>query len=157
MVEPRGVRIGELLVEQGVLSEMQVAEILDEQKSSGRPFGDIAERMFDVTPDAIEQAWVQQYITLGTEVDLESQEFDIEVLRLINRRQAWQFRMLPIGRKGGELVAATCHARLPRAVNFAWHSLNEPVYFLIAQRPQLESFLMTHYPFPGVLELPLAV
>ena len=152
----RGIRIGELLVAQGVLTRDQVDAILSEQRRAGRPFGDLAERMFNVTSDAVEQAWIDQYLTLNTEVDLATQRIDMQILKVLNRRQAWQFRMLPIRRDRNELVAATCRQRLPRAVNFAWRRLGEPVYFLIASRPQLEEFLMEHYPWPGAGELPMA-
>lgn len=151
-----GVRMGELLVQQGVLSQQQVEDILAEQKRIGRPFGDLAERMFGVSPDAVEQAWVDQYVTLSTQIDLEKQRIDIRVLKSINRRQAWQFRMLPLRREEDELVAATCADHLRRAVNFAWRRLDEPIYFLIASRPQLEEFLMDHFPWPSALKLPAA-
>src|SRR5687768_14254339 len=39
-----GIQIGQLLVEQGVLTEAQVQHILKVQKVSHRPFGDLAER-----------------------------------------------------------------------------------------------------------------
>ena len=152
----RGVRIGELLVRQGVLTPEQVEQIVAEQKRSARPFGDLAERMFDVSPDAVEQAWVDQYVGLSDVVDLEKQRVDIRVLKSINRRQAWQFRMLPLRREDDEMVAATCADHLKRAVNFAWRRLDEPIYFLIATRPQLEDFLMEHFPWPSALKLPAA-
>ncbi len=153
MTREHGLRMGELLVQAGLLNEQQVQAILTEQKGSGRPFGDLAERMYSINPDAVEQAWIEQYLSLGTEVDLDSQRIDVEVLRVLNRRQAWQFRMLPLRHEMGELVLATCRDKFARAVNFAWRRMNDPVFFLIAQRPQLESFLMTHYPWPAMEEL----
>ena len=152
----RGVRMGELLVDQGVLTTEQVAQILAEQKRIGRPFGDLAERLFGVSPDAVEKAWVDQYVTPSTQIDLDKQHIDIRVLKSINRRQAWQFRMLPLRREADELVAATCADHLRRAVNFAWRRLDEPIYFLVASRPQLEEFLMDHFPWPSALNLPAA-
>ncbi len=154
--ETEGVRIGEILVGLGVLSAEQVEAIVAEQKKVGRPFGDLAERMFDVAPSAVEQAWVDQYTAFGTEADLEQQEIDTQVLRVLNRRQAWQFRMLPLRRENNELIAATDKENLRRACGFAWNTLDEPIYFLIARRPQLEEFLMDHYPWPGILDLPAA-
>ena len=41
----QGIQIGQLLVEQGVLTEAQVAHILTVQSASHRPFGDLAERL----------------------------------------------------------------------------------------------------------------
>jgi len=151
---PRGIRIGELLVRQGALTAEQVETILEAQRRESRPFGDLAERMFGVTPDAIEQDWIDQYLCFGERAFLEQQRIDVQVLKVINRRQAWQFRMLPLRKKDGELVVATCRDHLQRAVSFAWSRLDDPIHFLIARRPQLEEFLMEHYPWPNALELP---
>lgn len=154
MTQTRCLKLGEVLVRHHVLDESQVDAILDEQQRSGRPFGELAERMFEVTASQIEQAWVDQYLSYGTEVDLRDQHIDVEVLRLLNRRQAWQFQMLPLRQEGPEVVAATTRERLPRAVNFAWRRVKDPVFFLIAQRPQLEGFLQEHYPWAAMEQLP---
>ncbi|MGE5611555.1 MAG: hypothetical protein ACM359_20055 [Bacillota bacterium] len=143
-----GLPIGELLVEQGVLTEKQVRHILEVQRASHRPFGDLAERLYGVSPEAVEDAWVQQYIRLAGVVDLSEQEVDVACLRLINRRQAWQFHMLPLCQSDNSLSIATDADNLVRAVNFATRKLGEPVCFLIAERQQLREFLMQHYPVP---------
>lgn len=143
-----GIHIGELLVEQGVLTQQQVRQILDVQRTSHRPFGDLAERLFGVRPEAIEDAWVQQYVRVAGVVDLDEQDIDVECLRLINRRQAWQFHLLPTNRGPQSLHVATDADNLVRAVNFATRRFDEPVCFLIAERRQLREFLMKHYPVP---------
>ena len=145
-----GIQIGQLLVEQGVLTETQVAHILKVQKMSHRPFGDLAERLYGINPRAVEDAWVEQYVrTVGT-VDLDDIAVDTECLRLLNRRQAWQFHLLPVGRQS-ELEMATDADHLVRSVNFASRSVDEPVHVLIAERQQLREFLMKHYPVPEYL------
>ena len=144
-----GIQIGQLLVEQRVLTQAQVAHILHEQRQSHRPFGDLAERMYGVDPRAVEDAWVEQYLHVAGTVDLEEQKFDEQCLRMLNRRQAWQFHLLPMNRSGdGELSAATSAQDLVRAVNFSSRNFDEPVCFVIAHRRQLRKFLMTHYPVP---------
>ena len=151
-----GIRIGQLLVAQGVLTEEQVERIVEQQREVGRPFGDLAERMFDVDPDAVERAWIDQYLAFGTEAELNDQRIDQEALDLLSRRQAWQFRVLPLRREADELVVATSREHLRRAVNFAWRRLEEPLYFLIVRPAQLEQYLMHHYPWPGAQSLPEA-
>lgn len=146
-----GIRIGQLLVEQGVLSDVQVEHILKVQKESGRPFGDLAERLFGISPKAVEDAWVEQYIRTAGVIDLKEVEVEKSCLRLLNRRQAWQFHVLPANRDSGELNIATTPQNLVRAVNFATRSIDEPVYFLLAERRQLREFLMKHYPVPEFL------
>lgn len=143
-----GIQIGELLVEQGVLTRRQVEHILKVQKMSHRPFGDLAERLFGIDPKAVEDAWVEQYLRVAGVVDLEEQRIETECLRMLNRRQAWQFHMLPLNRDRETLSMATTPENLIRSVNFATRSLEEPVHFLIAERQQLRAFLMKHYPVP---------
>src|SRR5688500_13841718 len=121
-----GIQIGQLLIEQGVLTETQVQHILKVQKMSHRPFGDLAERLYGISPKAVEDAWVEQYIrTVGT-VDLDQVQIDADCLRTLNRRQAWQFHLLPINRDP-ELNLATSAENLVRTVNFSSRSLDEPV------------------------------
>jgi hypothetical protein len=144
----KGIQIGQLLVEQGVLTEAQVNHILKVQKISHRPFGDLAERLYGINPKAVEDAWVDQYLRIAGVVDLEDIEVETECLRLLNRRQAWQFHLFPLNREDERLQMATSAENLVRSVNFATRKLDEPVHFLIAERAQLREFLMKHYPVP---------
>jgi hypothetical protein len=144
-----GIQIGQLLIEQGALTQTQVEHILKVQKMSHRPFGDLAERLYGINPRAIEDAWVEQYVRIAGVVDLNEQRIETDCLRLINRRQAWQFHLLPLHRQEPEnLHMATSAKDLVRAVNFTGKKIDEPVNFLIAERAQLREFLMKHYPVP---------
>jgi len=147
-IASKGIQIGQLLIEQGALTEAQVEHILKVQKISHRPFGDLAERLYGIDPKAIEDAWVEQYLRIAGTVDLEAQKVDEDCLRLLNRRQAWQFHLLPMHRDEQHLNLATSAEQLVRAVNFSSRKLDEPVYFQIAERKQLREFLMKHYPVP---------
>lgn len=145
-----GFRLGELLVQQGLLSEEDVESILDAQRRSGRPFGQLAERMFGLTPSQVEAAWAEQYRGLAPHVDPVTEGWDPTVQGLVSRRQAWQFRVLPIRRNGCELTIATTTENLPRAARFAaWH-FGEPIYFVIGEAARLEQALALRYPLPGV-------
>ena len=144
----KGIPIGQLLVEQGVLKPEQVAHILKVQKASHRPFGDLAERLYGIDPQAIENAWVEQYTRTVGVIDLNDVDFDAECLRVINRRQAWQFHVLPTHHEDEHLHIATDAENLVRAVNFSSRRIDEAVYLLVAEREQLREFLMKHYPVP---------
>ena len=143
-----GIQIGQLLVEQGVLTDAQVGHILKVQRVSQRPFGDLAERLYGINPRAVEDAWVEQYVRTVGVIDLDEIEIETECLRLLNRRQAWQFHLLPLNRQDDSLQMATSADNLVRSVNFATRTMDEPVHFLIAERAQLREFLMKHYPVP---------
>jgi hypothetical protein len=146
-----GIQIGQLLVEQGVLTDAQVQHILKVQKVSHRPFGDLAERLYGIDPRAVEDAWVEQYLRTVGVIDLDDVEIEKDCLRLLNRRQAWQFNSLPLNREQEMLSMATSAESLVRSVNFSARKINEPVHFLIAERAQLREFLMKHYPVPEFL------
>jgi hypothetical protein len=147
----RGIPIGQLLVEQGVLTEAQVQHILAVQKACSRPFGDLAERLYGIDPRAVEDAWVEQYVRIAGITDLDHVQPDIDCLRLLNRRQAWQFHAAPISREGDHLNVATSPEHLIRTVNFATRKFDEPVYLVIAEHEQLREFLMKHYPVPDFI------
>ena len=146
----QGIPIGELLIEQGVLTRQQVDHILKVQRASHRPFGDLAERLYGIAPEAVEDAWVEQYVRTAGVIDLDDVKFDADCLRVINRRQAWQFHLLPANRDAtrGHLNVATDAEHLIKAVNFSSRRIDEAVYFLIAERQQLREFLMKHFPVP---------
>lgn len=148
----KGLPLGEILIEQGVLTRKQVDHLLRVQKTCHRPIGDLAERLYGVSPKAVEDAWVQQYIHTAGIVDLNDVSLDVDCLRLLNRRQAWQFHVMPTNRESGELNIATDAQNLVRAVNFSARKLDEPVLFLLAERTQLREFLKEHYPVPNFMQ-----
>lgn len=153
----RGIRLGEILVEQRLLTPVEVAAILREQREHGRPFGVLAERMFGLTPAAVEAAWVQQYARISPAVDVESIECDAECLMLIDRRQAWQFQCAPVCREGGELVVLTDQRHLAKALRFASATFGEPTFIRLVATDALQAFLMERYPVSTALaELAMA-
>lgn len=143
-----GIPIGRLLVEQAVLTKEQVTHILDVQKTSHRPFGDLAERLYGVDPRAVEDAWVQQYVSRTGAVNLDTLEFDSDVLSVVTTRQAWQFHLMPLKRDEDSIHVATTAGNLVRCVNFATRRFNEPAHFVIASDRQIRQYLMRHYPVP---------
>jgi hypothetical protein len=143
-------RIGDLLVQRGILKSEQVLAVLDEQKRSGQPIGVICERLFDVSPDTIEEAWASQYISITRKVDPTIETIDPAALELVSRRQAWQFRVLPIRWDGDELMVATTAAHLRRALRFATRFLGVPVYLVIAEPHTIGAAMCRHYPIAGM-------
>ena len=69
----RGIRLGEILVENGLLTPQQVNQVLKQQKRGGRPFGVLAERMFGLDPQApgrhlvLATCWPLDAVTPGPE------------------------------------------------------------------------------------------
>ncbi|HZW11323.1 MAG TPA: hypothetical protein VFF69_15575 [Phycisphaerales bacterium] len=143
------VRLGDVLVRMGVLSESEREEVLAAQRSSGRPFGVLAEELFGVSPRDVERAWAAQYAELSGRVDLGRQATDPDVLSLVERRQAYQFQVLPLRFEGRELVVATSESALPRAMRFAGWALGEACSFVVASDGELMDHLSRAYPARG--------
>ncbi len=142
-------KIGEILVKRGVLTQTQCQRVLDEQTRCHRPFGELAEVMFCVPPKALEDAWAEQYESVTAHVDPRTERVDPTVLMQLTRRQAWQFRLLPLRMDGSELLICTCREHLPRAVRFAYQHFGTGCYFVLTDKDKLAEALSTHYPMDG--------
>lgn len=146
-----GIRLGEILVRQGLLTKEQVAEVLATQKREGRPFGVLAENLFGLDPRAVESAWVAQYAQLAGKADPSRLQIDRLCLKLMNRRQAWQFHLLPVAYEDGELVLLTDEKHLAKALRFAAATFKDATYFRMVSSDVLHDLLMTCYPVPEFL------
>jgi hypothetical protein len=144
------VRLGDILVARGAMSAAQVAEVVAMQKTSGRPFGVLAEEHCGIDPREVEAAWAQQYAGLTRSVDPMTEQLEGAALTAISRRQAWQFRVFPIRFEDGELMIATTQEDLGRALRFATNVIGSPCAFVMTSREALCTALSHHYPVPGL-------
>lgn len=144
------VRIGETMIQLGLLREEQVEAVLESQRELHRPFGEIAERMFGLSEADVEHAWSTQYAQIAEQIDSTDMVVDAWAASLVDRRQAWQFRILPIRRDGAEVMVATTAEHLARAMRFALRMLREPCYFVIAEEQALGEALCRHFPMAGM-------
>lgn len=142
--------IGTLLVNRGVISGEQLRQVLEHQRVTQRPFGEIAEEMLGVKAKDVERAWAEQYGQTTRWIDPTIEHVDPAVHDLLNRRQAWQFRMLPLGYDGSELMVCTTQDGLVRAMNFAARQIPMTCYFVLAKMEHLAEALMRHYPMEGM-------
>lgn len=144
------VRLGEVLIAQDVLTQQQVNDILEQQQEQQKPFGLLCERMYGIQPEIIEEAWANQYAMLTRTVDPTVEVFDDRAKELVTRRQAWQFRVLPIRFDDSELMIATTQQHLRRALRFANNVLGVPLYFVMTSPDDLTEALCKHYALPGM-------
>jgi MSHA biogenesis protein MshE len=143
-------RLGEVLIEQGLLTESQVKAILTEQRETNRPFGVIAESLCSISMEAIEDAWASQYAQNTRTVDPFVEIPRTEAKEMITTRQAWQFRCLPMSLEGDTLVIATTPKYLRRALKFATSVLDRQAYFVMTTDNRLAAALSEHYPIGGM-------
>ncbi|MGP1310086.1 MAG: hypothetical protein ACTS27_07815 [Phycisphaerales bacterium] len=142
-------RLGELMVRRGLLSERQVEKVLEAQGRTARPFGELAEEMFDLHPSQVEQVWAEQYALNTPRIDPRTERISKDALGLLSRRQAWQFNPLPLRTESGEVCLCTTAENLPRALRFVYRRLEVPAYFVTADADTLAEAIQRHYPMSG--------
>lgn len=145
MPQERNRQIGAVLVRMGVLSQQQVQAILDKQKQDHRPFGSLAQDLFDIPEERLWEAWAMQMISYCREVDLANEPYDLKMLHLLSAQEAWVNLVLPLRNEGSLLLCATTAHALPKAVAFVNCNLNVTVDFVLADPYQLKDFLRRRY------------
>lgn len=143
-------RIGEILVERGLLTPQQVDQILEVQRRRREPFGLLAEEFCGVHHRDLESAWAEQYSYITAKIDPRTERLDPEVLATVSARQAWQFKLLPVRYDGTEVMVCTSKAYLARALRFAYQHFGPSCYLVLTDDTKLEEALMRHYPMPGM-------
>ena len=101
MVRPEKIRLGDLLIQQGLLSDEQLKFSLDEQKRSGRKLGRIVVESGFVTEEAISRALAGQLRIPF--LDLKQHSPRPELLQLLSEAQARRFRAVVFDEAGGNL------------------------------------------------------
>ncbi len=99
-----GKRLGDLLVEKGLITEEQVARALEEQKKSGGRIGANLVRMGFITDKKITEVLSEQFEV--PPVDLDSYEVDKSVIKLIPPQVAEKLIVFPLKRDGKVLHLA---------------------------------------------------
>lgn len=140
------IRLGEILVRDGILTEDQRLAIVEAQRTRGRPFGILAEEMFGLRPKTIEKAWAEQFAAIADWIDPLDAQVAANALATVERRQAWQFRCLPLWFDRRELLIATDAPSLPRAMRFVGWRVASPCRFLLADPASLTRALEAYYP-----------
>ncbi|MGQ0627400.1 MAG: hypothetical protein ACT4PL_04780 [Phycisphaerales bacterium] len=146
-------RLGEILISRGIITPEQCTRILQAQAKTHRPFGVLAEELFDVSPRELQEAWAEQYECDAPRIDPRAERIDTKATALLNRRQAWQFRLLPVRFDERELLCCSTRAHLPRALNFAYRHMGPTCSFVLSDPDHLGEALQKHYPWIGPVEL----
>ena len=150
MDSSRPPRLGEVLVSRGVLTLEQVEHLLAAQQEEHRPFGLLAERIYGVAPAVVESAWAEQYAALTGRVDIFDEGIEEGSLRYVTRRQAWQFKVVPLRARPEALTVATSPPYLARAMRFVSQCLAYPAEVVLTSEGLLGEALAWCYPLGGL-------
>lgn len=108
-------RFGDILGRNVPLSHVEVEEVLSEQRTSGRRFGEAAIDLGFCTPEDVWHAWATQLQDGEREVDLNEVGIDAQAVASLPGEMAIEFGVLPVRRAGDVLVLAVSRAGLARA------------------------------------------
>ncbi len=97
-------RIGEVLVELGIVNEDEISRALEAQRSSGRRLGEVLLQEGLVQPRDLVRALAVQFDLPF--VDLSDRPIDIEVSQLVPQQLAKRHRALPVWREDQQIVVA---------------------------------------------------
>jgi type IV pilus assembly protein PilB len=98
--------IGQILREMGVLSDRDIAEILEQQQRTGRRFGQIALAWGLATPEQIWTAWSRQLAQHSQRVDLDEVGIDTNAVERVSSVVARFYHIVPLRLWGDNLVIA---------------------------------------------------
>ena len=102
MARPEKIRLGELLVQQKLVSEEQLQLALNEQKRSGRKLGRFFVENGFVTEDHISSALAKQLDI--PYIDLRFYNFNPDTVRMLPETQARRFRAIALEDRGNTLL-----------------------------------------------------
>ncbi|AEH51302.1 GspE/PulE family protein [Pseudothermotoga thermarum] len=136
-------RLGEILLEKGLITQKELQQALEEQKTSKKPLGEILVEKGYVTWDQITQALSEQY---GIPVlkDL-PRTVPVEVLKAVPRALIDELRIIPIGKQDDSLIIVTDtvynYPRILSEVKFV--TGKNPIVYLVT--PQIYSILYAQH------------
>ncbi len=120
-------RLGEILVEQGLITEADVMESLVEAKKTGQYIGAVMVKRGKISKEQLGKALTSQfnirYVSLG------NVEIDRELLKLLPEEFMRDNQVIPIAREGGKLVVAMVDPRDRRVY--------DEITFITGMRPQV--------------------
>ncbi|MBI5435629.1 MAG: Flp pilus assembly complex ATPase component TadA [Nitrosomonadales bacterium] len=102
MARPEKIRLGDLLVQQKLISQEQLKFALEEQKRSGRKLGRVLVDNAFVTEDNISEALAKQLNI--PYINLKYYNVNLEIVRQLSESQARRFRTLALEERNGKLL-----------------------------------------------------
>jgi hypothetical protein len=131
------------------LSGHDVEEILQEQSSNRRRFGEIALSWGLCKPEHVWDAWLRQSADGTEEVDLEKVGIDAQAAAMLPAEVARQLGVIPVRVASDAVLVATADTAPEHASEALSRHLHRRIKFVRADREQLLQMIETYYPPAG--------
>ncbi|HET6251250.1 MAG TPA: hypothetical protein VFE47_26440 [Tepidisphaeraceae bacterium] len=138
-------RFGEALARFVTLSPHDVSEILEEQSSSRRRFGDIALAFGLCKPQHVWRAWWAQLSGAPERIDLSAVGVDAQALAYLPRALAVEYNVIPIRASGSQVVMAAAEGALMRAMEELPRRVKNQIKFVLADSRQIHQAIENYY------------
>lgn len=129
------IRIGDLLVQNGVITETQLQQALAKQKTSGQRLGRTLINLGFVQEDKF-LGFLSEQLNLPF-VDLRRFKFDNAVVQRLSETHARRFRALPLSEKNGQLLVGMVDPTDIYAVDALERILQQPVQQAVVRESEL--------------------
>jgi len=143
-VAPSQTRIGELLVQEGLITREELAKALDEHRVTGHRLGYTLVRLGFVDELALTRALARQYRVRP--VDLSRSQIDPAVARLVPAEIASQHLVLPLRREGRVLWVAMADPTDLRVIDDLKFRTGSDIHPVIAGEYTLRNMIERVYP-----------
>lgn len=145
------ITIGQIMVEQGLLTEAQATQIVNAQRERRMPFAAFSERWYGLSARDIQAHWPDQPERFQPHTDLDQIEVDPRAVAMIDKAAAWRYEMLPVGWTGeGDIRLAISNRRMARGVRYAATHFDRPVNLWLVDPSQVLEYLQFYFPVPGI-------
>jgi hypothetical protein len=141
----RTARFGEFLGKLVPLSGQDVAEILEEQTTSHRRFGQIAMSWGLCQAEHVWQAWCDQLIHYPERIDLQVVGIDTQALGHLPAELARDFGVIPVRSLGDRVIFAASDESFEHAVEKLPKLLNKRIQFILADAAQIGQAIRNCY------------
>lgn len=138
-------RIGDILIEQGLITPQQLKEALESQKNGNKKrLGEIFVETGVITREVLYD--ILQYVYETEYVDLSDYVIDPEVISLIPEKVASQFKLIPISKSDDELIIAMANPLDVYAIDFVrGHTKIKKIKSLLAPEEDILNTINSYY------------
>jgi Type II secretion system (T2SS), protein E, N-terminal domain len=137
-----GAHLGRLIP----LSDLDVEEILHEQRLSQRRFGEVALSMGLCQPEHVWRAWSSQLDSHTPRVRLSKVGVDATTVKCLPHELARKFGALPLRRIDDELLVAVSHLPDEGGHQQLQTAAGQKIKLVLANESELASWLDRYYP-----------
>jgi len=138
-------RIGDIIIEQGLITSQQLKEALKMQKNGNKKrLGEIFVETGAITREELYE--VLQYVYEAEYVELSNYVIDPEVISLVSEKAALRFKLIPISKNEDELIIAMANPLDVYAIDFVRdHTKIKKIKSLLASEEDVLNAITNYY------------